>query len=63
MSTASFSPAHRSPARGASALGADAARHRHVLGGVLRAVHVYVETAFRVAVLGEYREHSPVSRR
>jgi hypothetical protein len=58
MSTASFKLA-----RGASAVGADAAHHRHILGDALRAVRVYAEAAFRVAILGEYAEESPVTHR
>ncbi|MGP3983514.1 hypothetical protein [Streptomyces sp. KR80] len=63
MSTASFTPAHPSPAKGASALGSVPARHQHVLGNVLRAIRVYAEAAIRVAILGEYSERSPVIRR
>ncbi|MGP3927713.1 MULTISPECIES: hypothetical protein [unclassified Streptomyces] len=66
MSSASFTPAHRPPAPGASALGAGPAHHQrilHALGNALRAIRVYAEAAFRVVVLGEYAERSPVIRR
>ncbi|MEU8569945.1 hypothetical protein AB0C51_16590 [Streptomyces pathocidini] len=66
MNSAPFSPAHRSPRsprRGASALGPETTAHRrHILGDALRAIRVYLSTAFRVAVLGEYVDRSPVIR-
>ncbi|MEI5008219.1 hypothetical protein RB196_13560 [Streptomyces sp. PmtA] len=60
MSAATFTPASR-PGRGATATGAPA-HHSHRLGDALRAVKVFVTTAFGVAVLGEYSEGAGVRR-
>ncbi|AWK09789.1 hypothetical protein SSP531S_47370 [Streptomyces spongiicola] len=58
MSAATLTPASR-PGRGATATGAP--DHRpHRLGNALRAVRVFVVTAFKVAVLGEYSEEAGV---
>ncbi|MFD2619999.1 hypothetical protein [Streptomyces chumphonensis] len=65
MSTASVTPAMggpgdggRSPSRaqGATAVGPTEHHPPHRLGNALRAVRVFVSSAFRVAVLGETDE-------
>ncbi|GAA2483732.1 hypothetical protein [Streptomyces gobitricini] len=49
-------------ASGATALGT--ARHpAHRLGNALRAIKVFAEAAFEVAVLGEFAEEAGVRRR
>lgn len=63
MSSAYLSPSGRPSVRGASALSAEDGRRRHVVGNALRAIRVYAEAAFSVAVLGEYAEPAPVVRR
>ncbi|MET8678938.1 hypothetical protein ABZW18_15520 [Streptomyces sp. NPDC004647] len=63
MRTASFTPAHRSPLRGSTALSNGFDHHRHVLGNALRAIRVYAGAAFSVVVLGEFAEPEPVIRR
>ncbi|MEV0038082.1 MULTISPECIES: hypothetical protein [unclassified Streptomyces] len=64
MSTAAFTPAHAP--HGASPPGATAsgsAPHpAHHVGNAVRAVKVFVSTAFRVAVLGEYAEEAGITR-
>ncbi|MFJ9804015.1 hypothetical protein [Streptomyces wuyuanensis] len=60
MSAATFTPASRA-GRGATATGAQA-HHTHRLGDALRAVRVFVSTAFGVVVLGEYSEEAGVRR-
>lgn len=60
MSTATFHPASRR-VPGATAIGA-ATHHAHRIGDALRAVKVFVATAFGVAVLGEYSEEAGVRR-
>ncbi|WP_046508930.1 hypothetical protein [Streptomyces odonnellii] len=47
---------------GATASGA-APHPAHHVGNALRAVKVFVSTAFRVAVLGEYAEEAGIRRR
>ncbi|WP_351227115.1 hypothetical protein [Streptomyces sp. NPDC002133] len=61
MSTATFHQAVQ-PGRGATASGA-VGHHSHRLGDALRAVKVFVTTAFGVVVLGEYGEEAGVVRR
>ncbi|MFF3755330.1 hypothetical protein ACFYYH_33635 [Streptomyces sp. NPDC002018] len=65
MSTAAFTPAHAPhgapPPPGATATGS-APHPAHHLGNAVRAVKVFVSTAFRVAVLGEYAEEAGVVR-
>ncbi|AXK32328.1 hypothetical protein DVA86_06350 [Streptomyces armeniacus] len=69
MSTASIHQAAApGPGRGATALGGDAEgrsrRHpRHVFGNAVRAVRVFAETAFSVAVLGQYDGRPTVNPR
>ncbi|ANW18926.1 hypothetical protein [Streptomyces clavuligerus] len=61
MSATTFSPSARTPRTG-GANGSD----NHIPqrdGGPLRAVRVFVETLFSVAVLGEYAEDAGVRRR
>jgi hypothetical protein len=60
MSTATIHPATQ-PGRGATATGA-APHHTHRFGDALRAVKVFLATAFGVAVLGEYSEEAGVRR-
>ncbi|MGW7363671.1 hypothetical protein ACWGI8_09635 [Streptomyces sp. NPDC054841] len=60
MSSATFNPATQ-PGHGATATGV-AAHHAHRLGDMLRAVKVFMTTAFGVAVLGEYSEEAGVRR-
>ncbi|MCX4511628.1 hypothetical protein OHA27_15175 [Streptomyces sp. NBC_01619] len=62
MSTVILNPAAgQGPGRGATATGATA-HHTHRFGDVLRAVKVFVTTAFGVAILGEYSEEAGVRR-
>ncbi|GAB2812378.1 hypothetical protein GCM10027073_50690 [Streptomyces chlorus] len=67
MSTATFIPGDRSPGRGVPHRGATAigsVHHSpHRLGNALRAVRIYAESLFSVAVLGEYNEEAGVRRR
>jgi hypothetical protein len=52
------------PAHGATATGIGALSHQsHGVGEALRAVKVFVATAFNVAVLGEYAEEAGVQGR
>ncbi|MFD7894023.1 hypothetical protein ACFV0C_20700 [Streptomyces sp. NPDC059568] len=66
MSSAAFTPAHPShsapPPPGATVSGAAPNHPVHHVGNALRAVKVFVSTAFRVAVLGEYAEEADISR-
>ncbi|MFE7569381.1 hypothetical protein ACFU76_20835 [Streptomyces sp. NPDC057539] len=65
MSTATFTPAHAphgSPLPGATATGS-VPHHAYYVGNALRAVKVFVSTAFSVAVLGEYAEEAGIKRR
>ncbi|MFE4371532.1 hypothetical protein ACFRMN_25445 [Streptomyces sp. NPDC056835] len=65
MSTATFTPAHAphgSPLPGATATGS-VPHPAHRLGNALRAVKVFVTTAFNVTVLGEYAEEAGIKRR
>ncbi|MFF3322149.1 hypothetical protein [Streptomyces sp. NPDC002889] len=64
MSTATFHPTGGvpHPAHGATATGA-APHSPHRVGNALRAVKIYVEAVFSVAVLGEYGEEAGVRRR
>ncbi|MFE3326755.1 hypothetical protein [Streptomyces sp. NPDC059176] len=60
MTTATLHPAGgRVP--GATAIGT-ATHHAHRIGDALRAVKVFVTTAFGVVVLGEYTEEAGVRR-
>ncbi|MEJ8635750.1 MULTISPECIES: hypothetical protein [Streptomyces] len=63
MSTATFTPAAHVPPphHGATATGAPHSPHR--VGNALRAVKVFAEAVFSVAVLGEYAEEAGVRRR
>jgi hypothetical protein len=65
MSTAAFTPVQAPPAAplpGATATGS--VHHPgHPVGNALRAVKVFLTTAFDVAVLGEYAEEAGVKRR
>ncbi|WP_406726840.1 hypothetical protein WJ438_22545 [Streptomyces sp. GD-15H] len=67
MGTATFIPDSRAggqgaPHRGATALGS--VHHSpHRVGNALRAVKVFAEAFFSVAVLGEYNEEAGVRRR
>ncbi|GFH36803.1 hypothetical protein [Streptomyces pacificus] len=61
MSAATLTPKSL-PGRGATATGAP--EHRsHRLGDALRVVRVFIVTAFKVAVLGEYSEEAGVRGR
>ncbi|WP_329457253.1 hypothetical protein [Streptomyces sp. NBC_01497] len=52
------------PTHGATATGIGALSHPgHGVGETLRAVKVFVATAFNVAVLGEYAEEAGIQRR
>ncbi|MBM9620862.1 hypothetical protein ACFQ60_23395 [Streptomyces zhihengii] len=66
MSTATFTPGTPAPGgaphRGATATGT-VSHPRHRVGNVLRAVKVFAETVFSVAVLGEYAQEAGVRRR
>ncbi|MFI5756663.1 hypothetical protein [Streptomyces sp. NPDC051569] len=65
MSTATFNPPHTPqapPVPGATATGA-ALHPAHHVGNAVRAVKVFVSTAFNVFVLGEYSEEASVKRR
>ncbi|MEU9401573.1 hypothetical protein [Streptomyces sp. SID4985] len=64
MSAAAIHPVHSLQARppnGATALAGSS--HRHLLGDALRAIKVYAQAAFGVAILGEYGEEAGVVRR
>ncbi|MFI1399448.1 hypothetical protein [Streptomyces sp. NPDC020681] len=65
MSTAAFTPtAHvPHPRQGATASGAAPHHSPHRVGNALRAVKVFAEAIFSVAVLGEYAEEAGVRRR
>ncbi|MFH9134253.1 hypothetical protein [Streptomyces sp. NPDC017524] len=61
MSTATLNPRRTGPAHGATAV---TGHHRpHRLGDAVRAVKVFVTTAFGVVVLGEYAAEAGVARR
>ncbi|MGW1463279.1 hypothetical protein ACWCPT_02840 [Streptomyces sp. NPDC002308] len=60
MSTAILNPRRTGPAHGATA--ATGHLRTHPIGNALRAVRVYVTTAFDVAVRGEYAVASGVRR-
>jgi hypothetical protein len=64
MSAATLHPTVRvpHPSKGATATGA-APHSSHRIGNALRAVKVFAEAAFSVAVLGEYGEEAGVRRR
>ncbi|WP_066956109.1 hypothetical protein [Streptomyces lushanensis] len=65
MSTAAFTPPHAphgAPPPGATVSGAAPHHPAHHVGNALRAVKVFVSTAFRVAVLGEYAEEAGITR-
>lgn len=60
MSTTTLNPSRTGPAHGATAV---TGHHRpHRLGDAVRAVKVFVTTAFSVVVLGEYAEGAGVRR-
>ncbi|WP_189928856.1 hypothetical protein [Streptomyces sulfonofaciens] len=70
MSVSAFSltpaalPSRRPGSQGPpGATAATGTPHQHRLGDALRAVRVYVASAFEVAVLGEYLEEAGVLRR
>ncbi|MFJ9406417.1 hypothetical protein [Streptomyces sp. NPDC101393] len=63
MTPATAHPPSLHPVRGATALGPDPARgaqhahaNRHWVGNSLRAVKVFVTSAFSVVILGEYAD-------
>lgn len=60
MSAAVIHPVPARPPSGATALDGI---HRHRLGNALRAVKVFLETAFSVVLLGEYGEEASISRK
>ncbi|MFJ4962748.1 hypothetical protein EES43_16125 [Streptomyces sp. ADI96-02] len=61
MSTATANPRRTGPAHGATAV---TGHHRpHRVGDALRAVKVFVTTAFGVVVMGEYAGEPVVARR
>ncbi|MEV7426315.1 MULTISPECIES: hypothetical protein [unclassified Streptomyces] len=61
MTTATFTPASAAPATAAAT---DSAAHpAHPVGNALRAVRVFLSTAFSVAVMGEFREEAGIKRR
>ncbi|QNE75788.1 hypothetical protein F0344_15155 [Streptomyces finlayi] len=60
MSTVHPNPRRTGPAHGASAVTGRPPSRR--IGDAVRAVTVFVRTAFRVAVLGEYAEEAGVRR-
>jgi hypothetical protein len=60
MSTATLNPRRTGPAHGATAV---TSHHRtHRVGDAVRAIKVFVTTAFGVVVLGEYAEEAGVRR-
>ncbi|MFD3652396.1 hypothetical protein [Streptomyces sp. NPDC058620] len=61
MSTVYLNPRRTGPAHGATAATGQHPSHR--AGDALRAAVVFLRTAFRVAVLGEYAEEAGVRRR
>ncbi|MFE9355920.1 hypothetical protein [Streptomyces olivaceoviridis] len=61
MSAASITPAPVRPPSGATAV--DGPHHHHLLGNALRAVKVFLEAAFSVAILGEYGEEAGIHRK
>ncbi|MET9590674.1 hypothetical protein ABZY45_06865 [Streptomyces sp. NPDC006516] len=61
MSTLYLDPRRTGPAHGATA--ASGHPHSHRTGDAVRAVSVFVRTAFGVAVLGEYAEEAGLVRR
>ncbi|WP_406000059.1 hypothetical protein [Streptomyces sp. NBC_00829] len=64
MSTAAFGPPAHAPRPHQGATASGAAPHSpHRLGNALRAVKVFAEAVFNVAVLGEYAEEAGVRRR
>ncbi|RDG34594.1 hypothetical protein [Streptomyces corynorhini] len=62
MTTATFTPASAAPVPGPAATDSPA-RPAHSVGGAMRAVRVFLSTAFSVAVMGEYREEAGIKRR
>ncbi|MFD7745042.1 hypothetical protein ACFV2V_19575 [Streptomyces sp. NPDC059698] len=58
MSTVTLNPRTTGPAHGATAATGDHRPHR--VGDAMRAVKVFVTTAFGVVVLGEYAEEAGV---
>ncbi|MFE4449980.1 hypothetical protein [Streptomyces sp. NPDC056796] len=61
MSTVYLNPHRTGPAHGATA--ATGQSSGHPVGNAVRAVSVFVRTAFGVAVLGEYAEEAGVVHR
>ncbi|MFD7765092.1 hypothetical protein [Streptomyces microflavus] len=60
MSTATLNPRRTGPAHGATAV---TGHHRtHRVGDAVRAIKVFVTTAFGIVVLGEYAEEAGVRR-
>lgn len=60
MTTATFAPGTTPP----GGAGARAVHHSpHPVGNALRAIKVFAEAVFSVAVLGEYAEEAGVRRR
>ncbi|MFD5031541.1 hypothetical protein ACFVWX_14255 [Streptomyces sp. NPDC058220] len=65
MSAATYTPTHAphgAPVPGATATGSTP-HPAHRLGNALRAIKVFVTTAFSVSVLGEYAEEAGIKRR
>ncbi|MGC5343079.1 hypothetical protein ACPXCE_16135 [Streptomyces sp. DT24] len=60
MSTVTLDPRRTGSAHGATATAGHP--HSHRVGDALRAVKVFVSTAFGVVVLGEYAEEAGVRR-
>ncbi|WAX79395.1 hypothetical protein [Streptomyces sp. KMM 9044] len=66
MSTATFIPGNRARDQGAphGATATGSVPHSpHRVGNALRAVRIFAESLFSVAVLGEYNEEAGVRRR
>ncbi len=60
MSAATISPSPVRPPSGATAVDGP---HHHPLGNALRALKVFAEAAFSVAILGEYGEEAGIRRK
>ncbi|MEU5714856.1 hypothetical protein AB0G71_03520 [Streptomyces sp. NPDC020403] len=63
MSTLHLNPRTTGPAHGATAVTGHSPADRHRFGEAVRAVAVFVRTAFGVTVFGEYAEEAGVVRR
>ncbi|MBP0461696.1 hypothetical protein [Streptomyces montanisoli] len=59
MSSHTITPPHGATATGAGAV----PRQSYTVGDAMRALQVFVSTAFNVAVLGEYADDAGVQRR